>query len=81
MTDPVPTLCARKNSMYISMTPVAAAGASVLGVELISSSTERTPGVAATLTGANSPLLTLVGFLLIALALVAVAWTAKHPRR
>jgi len=67
--------------MYISMTPVAAAGASVLGVELISSSTERTPGVAATLTGANSPLLTAAGFLLIALALVAVAWTAKHPRR
>jgi hypothetical protein len=67
--------------MYISMTPVAAAGASVLGVELISSSTERNPGVAATLTGANSPLLTAAGFLLIALALVAVAWTAKHPRR
>lgn len=57
--------------MYISMTPVAAAGATVLGVDLISSSS---------VTGADSPLLTLAGFLLIAMALVAVAWAAKHPK-
>lgn len=68
-------------SMYISVVPVAAAGATVLGVKLLSASTETPRGSAVATSALHSPLVTLAGFLLVALALVLVAWTAKHPRR
>lgn len=67
--------------MYVSVVPVGAASATLLGVKLISASGKNPPASSAATTVMSSSLATLAGFLLIALALVLVAWTAKHPRR
>ena len=67
--------------MYISMAPATAAGATVLGVGLLNvDSSGDTPSSLAA-TGSHSVTLTIVAVLLLALGLVLVAWSAKHPRR